>query len=91
MARLWRRVAVRPHLLHGFGFACLLLILIPLLGRTTRSIGGAKGTLAVGFATGLVAFLLHGLVDFNFHIPSNAAIAAVLSGMLLGLPWKHAT
>lgn len=31
MARLWRRVAAHPHLLHGFGFACLLLLLIGLL------------------------------------------------------------
>jgi hypothetical protein len=33
--------------------------------------------------------LLHALIDFNFHIPSNAAVAAVLGGMLLGLPWQR--
>jgi O-antigen ligase len=71
------------------GLVLLLLILIPLLGVVVRAIGGAKGTIAVGFAAGLVAIALHGLVDFNLHIPSNAATAAVLAGALLGLPWKR--
>jgi O-antigen ligase len=73
------------------GLVLLLLILIPLIGVVVRAIGGAKGTIAVGFATGLVAIALHGLVDFNLHIPSNAATAAVLAGALLGLPWKRET
>jgi O-antigen ligase len=71
------------------GLAFLLLILVPLLGGMVRVIGGAKGAIAVGFATGLVAVMLHGLVDFNFHIPSNAATAAALAGMVFGLPWKR--
>ena len=73
----------------GFGF--FLLILVPVLGQLTRAIAGAKGTLAVGFACGLVALMLHGLIDFNFHIPSNALVGAALAGTLLGLPWKHAS
>jgi O-antigen ligase len=73
------------------GSAFLLLILIPLLARAVRAIGGAKGTIAVGFACGFVAVCLHGLVDFNFHIPSNAVTAAALAGTLLGLPWKRAS
>ena len=72
-----------------FGFSFLLLILVPVLRQMTRAIGGAKGPLAVGFACGLVALMLHALVDFNFHIPSNAAVAAALAGTLLGLPWKR--
>ena len=71
------------------GFTFLLLILIPVLNQMTRAIGGAKGPLAVGFACGLVALLLHAMVDFNFHIPSNAVIAVALAGILLGLPWKR--
>jgi hypothetical protein len=30
--------------------------------------------------------LLHSLIDFNFHIPANGAIAAALAGALAGLP-----
>lgn len=71
------------------GLALLLLLLIPLLDRVVRSIGGAKGTLAVGLGTGLSVVMLQSLVDFPFHMPANAAVAAILAGALLGLPWKH--
>ena len=40
--------------------------------------------LAVGAAAGLSALLLHALIDFNFHIPANAVVAAVLAGLLFG-------
>ncbi len=73
------------------GVACMLLVLVPLVRVAVRALSGAKGTLAVGFAAGLVALMLHSLVDFSFHIPSNAVTAAALAGMLLGLPWKRAT
>lgn len=71
------------------GLLLLGLILVPLTARVVRAFRGADGTLAVGFAAGLVAVLLHALVDFNFHIPSNGAVAAVLAGALLGLPWHR--
>jgi len=71
------------------GLLLLLLLLIPLFDRVVRSIGGAAGTLAVGFAAGLVAVMLQSLVDFPFHMPANAAVAAILAGSLLGLPWKN--
>jgi O-antigen ligase len=71
------------------GLACLLLVVAPTLRLTVRALAGDLGTLAVGFAAGLTAMLLHGLVDFNFHIPSNAAISAVLGGALWGLAWRH--
>jgi len=72
------------------GFVLLLLVLIPLLRHLVSALGGNKGTLAVGFAAGLVAVMLHAMVDFNFHIPSNAVISAVLAGTLMGLPCKRA-
>ena len=67
------------------------LLAIPLIRCGVRSLAGAKGTLAVGFAAALAAMLLHSLVDFNFHIPANAATAAILAGSLLGLPWTART
>ena len=47
-----------------------------------------KAPLATGAAFGLGALLVHGLVDFNFHIPANAAIAAILAGILFGASWN---
>jgi O-antigen ligase len=72
------------------GLLVLLPFLLPLLRDVVRGLSGAKGTIAVGVAAGLVAVGLHGIVDFNLHIPSNAAVAAALAGTLLGLPCKPA-
>ena len=71
------------------GAALALLILVPLLGIVVASAAGNKGALGVGLAAGLTALLLHSLIDFNLHIPANAATAAILAGMLCGLPWKR--
>ncbi len=69
------------------GIVLLLLVVVPIVIVAVRALTGAKGTLGIGFAAGLLAVLLHGLIDFNFHIPANAAIASILAGTLLGLPW----
>ena len=73
------------------GIAFLALILVPLFRRIVGAFTGAGGTLAVGFAAGLTALLLHELIDFNLHIPANAALAAIMAGVLLGLPWNRRT
>jgi O-antigen ligase len=49
---------------------------------------GRFGVVAIGLAVGLAAFLLHSLVDFNFHIPANAAVAVILAGALEGVSWN---
>jgi len=71
------------------GVLLLTLALASLLAVALRAVGGAKGVLGVGLAVGLAVFGLHSLVDFNAHIPSNAATAAVLAGALWGLPWPR--
>lgn len=71
------------------GLLFLALLLGPLLGVIIRSLAGGKGPLAVGLAAGLSALLLHSLIDFNLHIPANAATGAVLAGALMGLPWNE--
>jgi O-antigen ligase len=73
----------------ALGLLFLAMILAPLAARVVQSCAGSHGILAVGVGAGLAAMLLHALIDFNFHIPSNAAVAAVLGGMLLGLPWQR--
>jgi len=70
-----------------------LLLLAPLVWTVGRhawgALAGRKGRLAVGFAAGLAALLVHSLVDFHFHIPSNAATIAILAGTVMGLPWRR--
>jgi len=69
----------------------LLLALLASLGRRLfAALRGDYGALAIGAAVGLSAALLHSLIDFNFHLPANAAVAAVLAGSLWGLPSKNA-
>jgi O-antigen ligase len=72
----------------AIGGALLALVLWPVGRRMVAAFGGGAPTLSVGIAASLTAFLLHGLVDFNFHIPSNAAAAAILAGALLGMEWS---
>jgi O-antigen ligase len=72
------------------GTAFVILLMIPVLRSIAAGISGRRGTLAVGFAAGLIVFLLHSLIDFNLHIPANAATAAIIAGTLLGLSWKSA-
>lgn len=69
------------------GLLLLCLVAIPLAARIGRVLRGECGLCAIGFAIGLLAMLAHSLVDFPFHIPSNAAIAAVFAGALCGVPW----
>ena len=52
-----------------------------------RCLVGQKGVLGVGFAAALVVVLLHTIIDFDFRIPANAALASIAAGALLGLPW----
>lgn len=72
----------------GAGFALALGILGMILGliiagwRRRRNLW-AKGLLT-GVSTGIAAILIHGLTDFNFHIPANAVLFVVL----IGLAWN---
>jgi hypothetical protein len=52
-----------------------------------RIVASRADPVAVGAALGLGAMALHALVDFDFHIPADAAIAAVLAGIVLGTTW----
>jgi tetratricopeptide (TPR) repeat protein len=43
-----------------------------------------KSTFVLGGALGLLAILIHSLVDFNMHIPSNAILAVTLLALVAG-------
>jgi O-antigen ligase/tetratricopeptide (TPR) repeat protein len=38
---------------------------------------------------GLAAILIHGIADFNMHIPANAMLLAFIAGIAVALPLKH--
>ncbi|MCP3979794.1 MAG: O-antigen ligase family protein [bacterium] len=71
------------------GLAFGLLTLGSVLAAVVDGFRGARGTVAIGFAAGLSAMLLHALIDFGFHIPANAATAVVLAGGLFGCAWRE--
>jgi O-antigen ligase len=56
------------------------------IGVAQRDIGEKKKSnrfaLVLGASIGLIAILLHSLVDFNMHIPANAIIAITLMAFL---------
>ena len=68
--------------------ALLAIGLAALARAAARVLSQAGDPVATGAVFGLGALLLHGLVDFNFHIPANAAIAAVLAGIVFGASWN---
>lgn len=55
-----------------------------------RTSGTATGAILAGVASGCVGFLTHGWLDFNFHIPANAASFAVLAAVLTRRGWDEA-
>jgi O-antigen ligase len=63
------------------------VILVALARPLFRHMTTPSVPIATGAGFGLAALLMHALVDFNFHIPANAAIAALLAGILFGASW----
>ena len=68
--------------------ALLAIALVAVAQCGARALRAGSDPVVTGAAFGLGALLVHGLVDFNFHIPANAAIAAVLAGILFGASWN---
>lgn len=54
-----------------------------------RTNGTATGALLVGLFCGCAGFLVHGWLDFNFHVPANAASFAVLGAVLTRRGWDE--
>lgn len=72
----------------GVPAACLTLALLLALGRGVahaRAAPAADAVLLWGLAAGTLALLLHGLTDFNLHVPANALVFAFLIGGLVRL------
>ena len=50
-----------------------------------RGFTNAGSPLVLGLTTGALSLTLHGLVDFNFHIPANALLFIVFAGMIFSI------
>jgi O-antigen ligase/Tfp pilus assembly protein PilF len=70
----------------GFGLAAAAILAGLVLVLRTIAIrrDSSKKILAACCLTGVVALILHGLVDFNLRVPSNMMLFAIVSGMALG-------
>lgn len=56
------------------------------LRRTTQT---ATGAVLIGLACGCLGFMVHGWLDFNFHVPANAAGFAVLAAVVSRRGWDE--
>ncbi len=51
--------------------------------------GTATGAILIGMMTGCLGLMIHGWLDFNFHVPANAANFAVLAAVLTRRGWDE--
>lgn len=51
--------------------------------------GTATGAILIGMTAGCVGLMIHGWLDFNFHVPANAANFAVLAAVLTRRGWDE--
>jgi tetratricopeptide (TPR) repeat protein len=58
--------------------------------ETTGSPKSDKSAFLMGACIGLLALLIHSLVDFNMHVPANAVVAITLMA-LISAHWRFAT
>jgi O-antigen ligase len=63
--------------LAGAVLAAMALVRVLWLARR----GAAEAVLTAGFFAGLVATSLHSVVDYDLHVPANAATFAVMAGV----------
>ena len=56
------------------------------IGRTGAT---ATGALLVGLACACAGFMVHGSLDFNFHVPANAANFAAIGAILTRRGWDE--
>jgi O-antigen ligase len=54
-----------------------------------RTLESDTGLILLGLTCACLGFMIHGLVDFNFHVPANAANFAVLAAVLGRRGWDE--
>jgi len=92
----WRALSIYPWLsiselikFASYGLIFLVILYRSSLQSKTQEIKDAEYTsmtyLQLGCLTGILAILLHSLVDFNLHITANAFYFAVLLGLVVAI------
>lgn len=75
----------------GFSIGAIFIVLI--LKTSFRGLKGKRSTYSRGMIIGLTAavigMLVHSLVDFNLHVPSNGMLFAMILGILVVLSSMH--
>jgi O-antigen ligase len=79
----------------AIGFSCLMIGLIILfkdavkfLKYNTKTKDSFGFFITLGAFSGVVSILVHGLADFNLHIPSNALYFTTMIGIIYGINSK---
>ncbi|MDH5377468.1 MAG: O-antigen ligase family protein [Gammaproteobacteria bacterium] len=75
----------------GAGLLLVIIVLVYMRGIRTLLTSNKSGELAYTFGAFMVvtSMLLHGLTDFNFRIPSNAAYFFVMLAVLAQYSWAR--
>jgi len=68
----------------GLMLAAGMLLFLGLIAPRGPEESRLHAGLATGAAAGVVALAVHGLVDFNLHVPSNALLFSLLAALTLG-------
>ena len=63
------------------GLLAMIWLLVTLIGSAIRS--SYEEPVKIGCAIGLLSLSLHGLVDFNFHIPANMLLFTVCAAIVM--------
>ena len=58
-------------------------------GNLIHNSATSTGSILAGMASGCAGIMAHGWLDFNFHIPANAANFAVLAAVLTSRSWHE--
>jgi O-antigen ligase len=76
------------HLVFGVSFIRKIMARL----KQLEQISSSSLALAIGATLGLLALIIHSIVDFNLQIPANTLVVAFLFGVLAnpGVQWKRA-
>ena len=73
----------------GLGLWLIVAAVREISGNLRRTRHTATGTILTGIACGCLGFMVHGWLDFNFHVPANAANFVVLAAIVSRRGWDE--
>lgn len=73
----------------GLGIWLIVAAVRGISGNLRRTRHTASGAILTGMACGCLGFMVHGWLDFNFHVPANAANFVVLAAIVSRRGWDE--